>query len=62
MNIQEAFFELVRNIPRQGVEYKLVVVGGGGVGKVVSLFTECFPSLIYFIERDRDSIHTKPLR
>ena len=33
LNVEEAFFELVRHIPRRGVEYKLVVVGGGGVGK-----------------------------
>ena len=33
INIEEAFIELVRTIPRTGPEYKLVVVGGGGVGK-----------------------------
>jgi small GTP-binding protein len=33
VNVEEAFFELVRHIPRRGVEYKIVVVGGGGVGK-----------------------------
>eukprot|EP00026_Physarum_polycephalum_P001882 Phypoly_transcript_01885.p1 GENE.Phypoly_transcript_01885~~Phypoly_transcript_01885.p1 ORF type:complete len:979 (+),score=188.07 Phypoly_transcript_01885:120-3056(+) len=33
MNVEEAFFDLVREIPRSGIEYKLVVVGGGGVGK-----------------------------
>ncbi len=38
INIEEAFFELVRLIPRQGVEYKLVIVGAGGVGKVFISF------------------------
>ena len=33
VNIEEAIFELVRRIPRTGLEYKLVIVGGGGVGK-----------------------------
>jgi len=32
-NIEECFYELVRCIPRSGSEYKLVIVGGGGVGK-----------------------------
>jgi GTPase KRas protein len=32
-NIQESIFDLVRLIPRAGTEYKLVIVGGGGVGK-----------------------------
>lgn len=32
-NVEEFFFELVRLIPRGGIEYKLVIVGGGGVGK-----------------------------
>jgi small GTP-binding protein len=29
INIEEAIFELVRLIPRTGLEYKLVIVGGG---------------------------------
>jgi len=32
-NIEEAIFELVRMIPRISIEYKLVIVGSGGVGK-----------------------------
>lgn len=32
-NVEEAFFNLVREIPRGGMEYKLVIVGAGGVGK-----------------------------
>ena len=32
-NIQEAFFELIRLTPRVGVEYKVVILGSGGVGK-----------------------------
>ncbi|XP_064603913.1 LOW QUALITY PROTEIN: circularly permutated Ras protein 1-like [Liolophura sinensis] len=32
-NIQEAFVALVRKIPRNGVSYKIVVLGTGGVGK-----------------------------
>lgn len=32
-NIQEAFFELIRLTPRLGVEYKVVILGSGGVGK-----------------------------
>jgi len=40
INIEESIFELVRNIPRTGIEYKLVIVGGGGVGK--SAFTVQF--------------------
>ncbi len=33
VNIEESIFELVRMIPRTSVEYKLVIVGSGGVGK-----------------------------
>jgi small GTP-binding protein len=33
VNVEESIFELVRLIPRTGLEYKLVIVGGGGVGK-----------------------------
>ena len=32
-NIHEAFFELIRLTPRLGVEYKVVILGSGGVGK-----------------------------
>eukprot|EP00002_Diphylleia_rotans_P034094 TRINITY_DN729_c0_g1_i5.p1 TRINITY_DN729_c0_g1~~TRINITY_DN729_c0_g1_i5.p1 ORF type:complete len:641 (+),score=144.93 TRINITY_DN729_c0_g1_i5:59-1981(+) len=32
-NVEDAFFQLVREIPRTGKEYKLVVLGSGGVGK-----------------------------
>ena len=32
-NIQEVFFELIRLTPRVGVEYKVVILGSGGVGK-----------------------------
>ena len=32
-NIQEAFIELIRLTPRLGVEYKVVILGSGGVGK-----------------------------
>jgi GTPase KRas protein len=33
VNIEESIFELVRLIPRVSIEYKLVIVGSGGVGK-----------------------------
>ncbi|KJE95673.1 ras-like protein 2 [Capsaspora owczarzaki ATCC 30864] len=33
LNVEESFFELVRHTPRQGVEYRVVVLGDGGVGK-----------------------------
>ena len=36
-SIENAFFTLVRNIPRCGKEYKIVVMGGGGVGKSASV-------------------------
>jgi len=45
INVEEAIFELVRNIPRTGLEYKLVMVGGGGVGKsafTVQFVQNCF--------------------
>jgi GTPase KRas protein len=29
VNVEESIFELVRLIPRTGLEYKLVIVGGG---------------------------------
>ncbi len=35
VNVEEMFFSLVRLIPRGGIEYKLVIVGGGGVGKLI---------------------------
>jgi len=34
INIDECFHECVRITPRRGVEYKIVIVGSGGVGKV----------------------------
>jgi hypothetical protein len=33
VNIEELFIQLLRIIPRTGVEYKLCIVGDGGVGK-----------------------------
>jgi len=33
INIEEAFFDLVRCSPRYGMEYKIVLMGAGGVGK-----------------------------
>ena len=33
INIEECFIELVRTIPRTGPDYKIVIVGSGGVGK-----------------------------
>eukprot|EP01132_Coremiostelium_polycephalum_P006174 gene6174-7688_t len=33
INIEESFFSLVRRTPRYSTVYKVVVVGGGGVGK-----------------------------
>lgn len=33
LNVEEAIHELVRVTPRNGPEYKMVVMGGGGVGK-----------------------------
>ncbi len=32
-NIEDVFINLVRTIPRSGNEYKIVIVGSGGVGK-----------------------------
>ena len=32
-NVTEAFHELVRVTPREGVDYKMVILGSGGVGK-----------------------------
>lgn len=37
VNIEDAFYNLVRAIPRHGTEYRLVAVGSGGVGKVLLL-------------------------
>ena len=36
-NVEDAFFDLVRLTPRYGKEYKIVVVGSGGVGTFSSL-------------------------
>ena len=33
VNVEEAFFQLVRETPRQGTMYKIVLIGSGGVGK-----------------------------
>jgi GTPase SAR1 family protein len=47
INIDEPIHELIRNIPRNGNEYKLVIVGAGGVGKssITVQFVQC-----HFIE------------
>lgn len=37
INIEEAFFESCRVAPRHGSEYKVVMMGGGGVGKSASV-------------------------
>jgi GTPase SAR1 family protein len=33
INVEEVFFQLVRETPRRGKEYKVTVLGAGGVGK-----------------------------
>ena len=35
-SVRDALFSLVRSIPRYGKEYKIVILGGGGVGKSAS--------------------------
>eukprot|EP01130_Rhizamoeba_saxonica_P007435 TRINITY_DN3009_c0_g1_i1.p1 TRINITY_DN3009_c0_g1~~TRINITY_DN3009_c0_g1_i1.p1 ORF type:complete len:333 (+),score=73.47 TRINITY_DN3009_c0_g1_i1:57-1055(+) len=42
INIEEIFFQLVRLIPRVSCTYKIVIAGGGGVGKsaIVIQFTQ----------------------
>ena len=32
-NVEQSIHELIRTIPRTGIEYRLVIVGSGGVGK-----------------------------
>merc|ERR1711991_711156 len=32
-NVEEAFFNLIRATPRRGKEYKVCILGDGGVGK-----------------------------
>ena len=32
-NVTEAFHELIRVTPREGLDYKVVILGSGGVGK-----------------------------
>jgi len=49
-NIDEPIFELVRNIPRIELAYKLVIVGGGGVGK--SCFTIQFIQNVFVEQYD----------
>ena len=41
-NVQEAFFNVVRITPRNGKEYKIVLLGAGGVGKssLTIMFTQ----------------------
>mmetsp|Transcript_14797 Transcript_14797/g.16430 ORF Transcript_14797/g.16430 Transcript_14797/m.16430 type:complete len:851 (-) Transcript_14797:59-2611(-) len=53
VNAQECFIELVRCIPRTSMDYKIVVVGGGGVGKsalvvqfVQGVFVDCYDPTI----------------
>lgn len=41
VNVEEAFFDLVRMTPRYGKEYKIVVAGGGGVGKSALVIQLC---------------------
>jgi GTPase KRas protein len=33
INVEECFYQLVRECPREGMDYKIVVMGAGGVGK-----------------------------
>lgn len=35
VNVEEAFYDLVRMTPRYGKEYKVVVAGSGGVGAFI---------------------------
>eukprot|EP00761_Pharyngomonas_kirbyi_P008423 gb/GECH01008434.1/.p1 GENE.gb/GECH01008434.1/~~gb/GECH01008434.1/.p1 ORF type:complete len:1012 (+),score=312.14 gb/GECH01008434.1/:1-3036(+) len=49
-HVDEAVETLIRQIPRQGRDYKLVIVGSGGVGK--SAFTVQFVSNIFVEEYD----------
>lgn len=50
INIEESVFELIRNILRTGPEYKLVIVGSGGVGK--STFCVQFTQNLFVAEYD----------
>jgi hypothetical protein len=42
VNIEESIFDLVRTIPRSGVQYKVVIIGDGGVGFVFVLSSSYF--------------------
>lgn len=53
VNVEESIFDLIRIIPRSGMEYKLVILGGGGVGKsafciqfIQSHFVDCYDPTI----------------
>ena len=53
VNIKEAIEELVRRTPRHGKDYKLAIMGSGGVGKssicvqyVTGTFVECYDPTI----------------
>eukprot|EP00054_Salpingoeca_dolichothecata_P012110 m.67239 g.67239 ORF g.67239 m.67239 type:complete len:842 (-) comp19789_c0_seq2:154-2679(-) len=53
INVEECFHELVRHIPRKGREYKIVLLGSGGVGKsaltvqfVQNHFVDCYDPTI----------------
>ncbi|XP_033103947.1 circularly permutated Ras protein 1-like [Anneissia japonica] len=45
-NIQEAFQTLIRETPRTGVEYKVVILGDGGVGKSACTLRFCCDSFV----------------
>jgi len=49
LNVENSMFELVRSVPRTALQYKIVLVGGGGVGKstytiqfVQNQFVDCY--------------------
>jgi GTPase SAR1 family protein len=51
-NVEEAIFDLVRTIPRTGVQYKLIIVGDGGVGFDLWVFGFFFLTCFFVFEID----------
>jgi len=61
-NIEDSIFALVREITRESMDYKLVIVGSGGVGKSASVVQFCAGHFIESYDPTIEDSYRKQIR